>query len=489
MFKSIIANTPLTTEAANEYFEGKIGGNMYQGDVSFLSTLRALLGSREMDEEESVFLFFGSSSYDEYALRNAGIDMAINAIVPARARDSGILYIHSFHNESQTANRAWMEMVQSSFEEKLSGWHRVEKVTTFFRKAFFVLCYINPRLKSTIVFTEKMTAREMHYLQCGIFPFMPWYFDQETGVSEIEMELMKSLREKTSDKYEECIAKIAERYDFRTAHVRQLLRGFESRYERIQLDRAECDMETVISNIDSYNQAIAGLLKKKRDYENMILGLEAKIAQTGENSEIMEYFLCNKRLALESVTDSTMKFVVCGYASYFDEEMARRVIDNPGSYVYRPNTRNCNNIIPAEDMKMLMEAIFIDGTLKLRFCAAYELQLEGRAKGLSSYSYSADYREYMPNPHIDRYACLGNNEYEINRCLKDNNYIGAIEQCIASCKSLNFADSTVMREFMLRMYGISERHTNNRCIELPDGRVVVPKEAIKYLKEANVENG
>lgn len=487
MFKSVITTTPLTTDTANGYFANKIAGSAYQRDISFLATLRALLEPR-MKEGDCVYLRFSSSSYSDNNLKSVSIRDAINAITCGYEAERGTLSIHSFNNLYPASNRAWMEMIQSSFEEHCPGWHRVEKVTTFFRKVFFVLCYINPELKSTMVFTENMTVREMHYLQCGIFPFMPWYFNQEAGVSEIEMELTKSLREKTSDKYEECLAKIAERYDFKTARVRQLLQGFEARYERIRLNGVQAELNTVMRNIDSYNHEIANLLAKKRDCENNILGLEAKIAQTEGDSEIMEYFLCNKHLVLEGVSDSTMTFVVCDYVSYYDEDMVRRILDNPNSFVYRPNDTGCNNIIPAEDMKMLMEAIFIDEILKIRFCAAYEFQLNGRVHGLSDYAYSADYREYTPNPHIDRYRCLGNHEYEINRCLKDNNYIGAIEQCIASCKSLNFGDSAVMREFMRRLYGISEYSANVRCIELPDGRVVKPKEAIKYLKEA-VANG
>ncbi len=87
----------------------------------------------------------------------------------------------------------------------------------------------------------------------------------------------------------------------------------------------------------------------------------------------------------------------------------------------------------------------------------------------------------MPNTHIDRYACLGNYNTEINRMLQNGNYIGAIEQCVASCKSLNWADITVMRTFMETMWGNSVY--SNRCIELPDGRVVNPADAIHWLEE------
>ena len=94
----------------------------------------------------------------------------------------------------------------------------------------------------------------------------------------------------------------------------------------------------------------------------------------------------------------------------------------------------------------------------------------------------------MPNPHIDRYNCLGNYERTINSMLLEHNYIGALEQCVASCKSLNWGDSTVMHVFMDTMYGSG--HYNNQCIELPDGNIVNPKDAIKWLeKQETAETG
>jgi len=84
----------------------------------------------------------------------------------------------------------------------------------------------------------------------------------------------------------------------------------------------------------------------------------------------------------------------------------------------------------------------------------------------------------MPNPHIDQYRCMGNYSATINSLLRDNNYIGALEQCIASCKSLNWGDSTVMAQFIRTMYT-----GGKRCIELPDGSIVKPLAAIKWLEE------
>ena len=66
MFKTSITATPLTTDAANSYFQN-ITGDKFGNDDSFLATLRALVAPRIKDEE-SIHLIFGSSSYDTNAI-------------------------------------------------------------------------------------------------------------------------------------------------------------------------------------------------------------------------------------------------------------------------------------------------------------------------------------------------------------------------------------------------------------------------------------
>lgn len=487
MFKQVIRNTQLTTDAANSFFQ-HIVGESFQYDVSFLSTLRALVAPR-MKEGEYIYLSFYQTNYSAHQLGEYSTRNAVRNVCDLDDIEDGRIIIHNFCHTSQDSNFAWMELMKSTLESVYPGWHRMEKVTDFFKKSFYSLCFVNPDKKSVIVFVDNMDIRKMHYLQCSIFAFLPWYFDPKLGVSKVEMELIESLREKTPTKYEDCIARIAEQYDFRTARIRQLLAGFETRYEVMECDKVRREIQSCVEYIDSLNNQIGDYLRAKNECEIRLLGLEAKIANGSEESEIMDYFLHNNKLVLESVNNDSMVFVVKTYLEYFDEDLAERVIRNETSYVYRPNGRGCNNIIPAEDMRMLMTAIFLDQKLRIRFCAAYRFNMNGSVSAVSRYGFGAECRDCTPNTHIDRFSCLGNYQRSINELLKHHDYIGAIEQCSASCKSLNFNDSPVMQEFMRRMYGISDYQDtiNTRCIELPDGTVVTPVDAINWLKAQEVQ--
>ena len=139
-------------------------------------------------------------------------------------------------------------------------------------------------------------------------------------------------------------------------------------------------------------------------------------------------------------------------------------------------------------MQKLMREIFVSENprLRIRFCAAYRFDLNGSVSPQTGDFSDYTFDGYMPNTHIDRFHCMGNYLRTINELLRQRNYIGALEQCIASCKSLNFGDSAVMGEFMKTMWS---NGSVSRCIELPDGRVVKPNEAIRWLEEQEAQNG
>lgn len=485
MFRQTIALTPLTTDAANSYFSN-ITGDKWDNDNSFLATLRALVAPR-IKEEDSIRLKFGRTNYDKSTVVGNNAREVVSAICRNyNLTDSnGLVVIHSFYNDHDS-NMANFDVINSTFASMYEGYHRLDKVKEFYRKSFCVECYINPEKKNAILFVDCLDQKKLHYLQVSILAFLPWYFKPEEGLSELEMELIYSLRETTSEKYEACLLRVAEQYDFRTARIRQLLSGFETRYEKLECDRVAASISDYDDNINHLNNEIGNLLHRRNEACIRLLGLERKIAEGGEDSEIMEYFLCNNRLVLENVTDTDMYFAVKDYLTYFDSEMAERAINNMRSFVYDGGSRHGTS---AEKMKKLMTEIFVkeNPRLRIKVCAAYRFALEGNVSPCGHHDFSFEFADCIPNTHIDAFNCMGNYSRTINNLLMDRNYIGAIEQCIASCKSLNWGDSPVMGEFMCAMWGTNGY--NNRCIELPDGRIVKPAEAIEWLELQETENG
>lgn len=477
MFRTTISQTPLTSDIADSFFQN-IKGDSFLSDVSFLATLRALLSPR-ISETDSITLQFTSSNYRADQISGISIPDVVKAITrDMYLGSSGMFIVHNFRS-TEESNLANMKVIERGFAERNSGYYRLEKMTTFFKKSFPVICFVNPEMKNVVIFTENIDNKKLHYLQMSILPAMPWYFNPEAGISEEEMNLIQSLKEKTPEKYMAAIEAVAAKYDFRTARIRRMLSGFEHRYERMECDKVRRKIEQTDEEIQRLNDAIGSYYTQRNEHCIRLLGLERKIAEGGEDSEIMDYFLCNNKLYLEQVTDTEMYFCVADYLSYFDKEMVERFLSNQRSYVYE----TARGTIAPEKMVKLLRAIFMDEILHIKFCAAYRFDLNGNVAALTEHSFPMEFSNYMPNTHINNYRCMGGYERTINQLLKDNNYIGALEQCIASCKSLNWGDSTVMSKFMSYLYGNSKS-----WIELHDGTYVKPAAAIKWLEEQEAAN-
>lgn len=487
MFRQSISQTALTSDAANSYFE-HIRGENFNGDITFLSTLRALIAPR-MSDGESLYLKFDQSNYTGDVIRGNQPKRLITSLTRNfDISQPGIIYIHSVQSVRQEDNTMCLDVIKSNFARAYPGWYRLSRVTDLFRNQFYTLCFVNPELKSVVVFVDSLSVSKMHYLQCAILGFFPWYFSPEKGVTQEEMDLINTLRAKNPNEYSACIVQLAERYDFRAAKIKQQLAGFETVYERQECERVRNTIAKVDVDINRYNQEIDEQLTYRRELEIKLLGLETKIASSNEDSEIMDYFLRNKKLDLDYVDNTTLAFIVKDYISYFDEDVAKRVIDNEHSVIYSPDGRACNNYIRANKVKELMYAIFIDQIIRIKVCAAYSFSLTGNVRAQQHYQFGTEYAGYMPNPHIQGYSCMGNYVTPINNCLQKRDYISALEQTIASAKSLNFTDSTVLAYFMRNLYGLGEEEhirASHKWFELPDGRCVTAAQAADWVWEQN----
>ena len=142
--------------------------------------------------------------------------------------------------------------------------------------------------------------------------------------------------------------------------------------------------------------------------------------------------------------------------------------------------------ISYEQMKKLLTAIFIDQTIKIKICAAYRFDARCTVDGVAGYNYGNVFKDMMKNPHINHYACLGDYRAMINDSLSRKDYVSAIEQCSASARSLDVTDATVMKSFMLEMYGINE--AESKFIELPNGTRCTTVEAVKWIEEQEAAN-
>ena len=485
MFRERIESSPFYNTAANSYFK-KIFFNTSHGyggwlDNSFISTLRAFVYPR-MGDDDRIFFNPRETDYAYFLTWSNEYYVDENVLSVINMRDCPGDFAE-FEGGVLRALPSLFNVTGASDGE----WKRLEKVTEFFRKIFGVICYVNPKTRSTLLILKNANLQLFHYLQCGILAFLPWYFDKDNGISEDDRELIESLRDKSPERYMRILEKMAKPFDFRSLAIKEGLNGFETIYEQIRLRNINDELSDLMRRIDELYDMISGNLTRKRDLEINLAGVQAKIAAGSEGSDVMDYFLAHKNLHFIGNNEGELQYAITGYVSVYNEDLVETMINNSSSIFY---TSGPQDGIHKEDMGLLLRKIFVDQEFKLRFCAAYSIDImRQRVDGLYNYPYAArlGLTDYMPNPHVNKYNCLGDYKRGMIESLGQNDYMSCIEQTIASAISLNFGDGFVMSEFMSYMYGNCGSEINRKCIELPDGMIVTPEEAVEFLKKEEEE--
>lgn len=490
MFQETFYNTVFTSEKANLYFSNHIFQNDCYCDIPFEedrtleSTLRALLYDKVPYSEKLEIRVHGESiiwNSDESEFLEKYFDARKKYLNEYESSWFQVIMLNNNINNNMFTEDQMVQMLDKIYEP--IGFHKVNKVTELFKKNFNVYCYINEERKSVeCIFPQSnISIKNWHYFQCAIVGMMPWYFDG--SIDEDRMALLYSLRNKSSEEYLRALNKIASKINFKEQFIKTKLAGFENIFQKKEIERITRKINDMQCYIEDASTKISGWLVDIRKSQAMLIGLEEQMNEKSDDSEIMNYFLTNKHLELVSVTGNSMFFITHDYLTFFDEDMAERYIDNKHSYFYH-DSKSEQEI---EDRKRLFTAIFIDKKIKVKFCAAYSLDLGNLSMSpMMGHSYGSEYVEYMPNPHIDQYHCIGNFAQIFNKLLVNGDYLGCIEQAIVSGKSLNLSDGTVMSGFvdvLTRKKSVPNAPSAWKCLELPDGTVCGMKEAVEWLKK------
>lgn len=486
MFKTPIQSTPLSGDIANRVFKN-VWGDTYGSDVTFVSTCRGLIYDKIGDDEELI-VSMTSSSFRSADVEESEIDGTMDLIQSrCNVNKANRITLHNLSRISRDESGKIFEAIVEKFCEKFEGYRRIEKATAFYKPAKFdVACFVKDDIKSSIIITSGMDTQRFHYLQCGIPVYLPWIYTDQSVINEKDMKLIKSLSQKDKDVYLAVLQEIAEVLDFEGLRTKELLSGYATAYQTTMLEETRRKADRAVEELRDLRIRENEVCDRYDRLQNEIVGLQTRIDKNEGDEELIDYFsTLKKTLRVGNISGSVLTFECRGYFDYFDSEHAKRVIKNDRSYIYRPNGNDYSDIIPASSMREIMTKIFVTREWKMRVCAAYTYDLRGHVDAYQGYSYDASiYGTYTPNPHTDRYQCIGNYARIFNEMIEGGaDAISIIEQASASAKSINFADDTVMREFMMRLYEKSNRQVNVRCIELPDGRVVTPKEAAEIIKE------
>lgn len=471
VFSREIYDLTFTNDIANEMFPHIIGDS-YNGDITFLATLRALLAPR-MKEEDFVQLVVNIVSERESTVASYGDEEFVENFVYSNGNNT---FLICMLNGTEGMNTVAMQKIDRAFCRVNEGYEELEDIRVFTQKQAEMRFYINREMRSSVIFIAAPTVRLWHYVQSFISRMVPWYFD-ENPLNEEEMKLARALVQRYASEYERLIQEMAEKYDFRSKRIQILLNGFEINDQRRRLKDVEVRMKdnerNINRNVDQYMQ----LIEQRTELAVQRDGLKLQISE-GVESELAEYFVCNKHLNPISVDGSRLLFIVSCYLENFDPEMFEQISKNEKSYIYTDYAIGNSKFRPIDVRKRFLSAIFSDEPLlKIKMCAYYNIDLRGSVSSYSGYTFPTEYDDRIPNPHLQRHNCIGNHKRYIEECLRARNNIGAVEQCIASAKSINIGESATFPYLLKELFADG----CNKVIELPDGTSCTPSEAYDWL--------
>lgn len=465
MYHNTISNLAITGEVADQIFTG-VKGNTFNGDVSMLGMARMLLHPRGINATVSFYSFDERSSVEGCISSLANDTLAVISAATHEAAEGfavpdGFKYLQ----------------VPSQFYTKMNKYGSSERSVSF---------HTDPIRHITVCVVERLRTQLFHILAGGFSVFMPWVFtDKESELYQPltakEKEICRGFANPNGDQrdFVRAANEFAEQFDFQTVAKQLYLKGFEDSAIGVRIDGLRNRVDEFTRRVRDAEDLLRERYGELEAVRLELFGLEN--APSKGTSELMEYFLQNKKLFITECTGTTQSkritFVVSGYMDDFDAEVYEDIRANQGSYLYRSYNPSGTKL-SQEDYLLLMDALFKYESVRLKMCSAWRLTTSSYEM-MSGFNYPSQFDDVFRNSHIDAYGCRGSFSTHLNSAIGRYDYVALLDLISLENGNINLTDSAVIPgSFIPELL-----RAKGKIIELPDGRSVTTVEAVQWLRE------
>lgn len=204
--------------------------------------------------------------------------------------------------------------------------------------------------------------------------------------------------------------------------------------------------------INHYKGRISGYESDIREFYNNIRELEGKLLRIDQDPEL-------KTKILEVLEFTSKSKLVGSFTINADDNKATLIINAPIKYYDQSYAKALHKNLPGEGtryrkddvavFKQLVEDLFI--TEKYTLMTSYAVNLYFYREGYGPVYYniprSYDGLKYMGQPHLDGYACLGNNQIEAKQQCESFDLLGLVNLFTNCAQNFNLTDSAVFGHF------------------------------------------
>lgn len=455
-------DTRFTDELGNKMFAG-IAGGLWEGDVTLLSVARWLLHSRGFPLTITVV------SDDDYIPPTTAENELLLAVDIGRVR---------FSECKESYDKA-AEVSGMKHLKDISRWF-TEMARKMFRSGSHVEIevYCDTDQHRAVVLADRCNTHLFHFIAGSLPSYIKWAF-KDQPVSNDEMQVLMKIADPTRSWMEgyRLLNAMADQYDMRDAMIEFCLGNFENRTRQGLYSRTKEAFDEYVRMIRSTTDELHRLYKKRNELEVQLNSLALAPESSGA---MVEYFKSNKKLRLvgsPSVGDELL-YLVRGYMDSFDPAMYQALRENSVSYL--TNTASLSTPFKTDDCFLLLDALFIEESVRLKLWSLWSLSDYSITplRGGGAEEVCGLVEDYLPNPHLVEYGCVGSFGEALNSAISRKDYIMAVDITSAENGNVNLRDSVVTPRFIEQLFTLS-----GKFIELPDGTSVTVADAIKWLKQ------
>lgn len=474
MFETKILETKLAGTMADCMFR-RINGCAYEGDVSFISTLRALLMHVDMGEHS---LSFESASLpiDSFMSEEQCVSALSNHIQPDK-----IVYLSIEVPATMDPEAAKSAFFAHAASDNI---HEFMDVREFFASKMACRAMICEETRSTLIVVLASNIKKHHLAQCIMPKLLPWYFTP-LHLSATERSLLAALTSRYSENYVRIMESIADSDWFRQRETAAAMSAFKRRNMERQQSTVEQSIRDHESRIDTLNADLIQELRMVADQNLKLNGIMLALASdTVDDDGLTDFLAANPDVQIMSMDNDRLKILVNSYLDVYDPDAYASMARNPNSWYWSNTSAPSGPFVSRENRKKVLDAIFSDSPVfKIRSFGVYTMNCsDGTTSGTGG-----RYGERIPddryaNPHLHYASCLGSYRSTINRAVLRGDMVGAISQCIASAHSVNVTESATFRHLCRDIF-----INDQPILEGPNGMLCNALQAYQYLCEHSNE--
>ena len=364
---------------------------------------------------------------------------------------------------------------------EMDGWSIHEKQHNYLNQHMKMVALLNQEHNVCIIVTKRPSIDHWHLL-CSMIPA---YFSQlfkDIPLEQSEKEMLHALTMHGSQTWVSKMAMLEDFYDIRAKKIEQMIGGFELREREAQLSTIDNEINNLGNQMEQNLRQYRDLCARKDEANIRRNGLLYTIEHTGDEDELVKFFIANKSLDVQEVRGTRITFVIRTKYENFGseaEEVYESCKDNARFWEENAPRSSESPFASVEARKKFIDALILDRRFKMLLCGVYTIDVTGYARTHSGYDFPANCADYMRNYHLDHHECMGGYEPIIRDYLQRGDTMGAINACITSVTCINVSETgATFNPFMKTVWSSSQK-----CIELPDGTRVTPAKALEWLNE------